>query len=153
MPARIFGGLRFANPPYARRKFVSHLVDLSEAVGMTGGRLPHYGARRSGQGRRDRMVLVALPKMTEGTPPDPLARLGERLAKAEAGQARQRPSRPGGANLQEGLSLGLRIGLELVVAVVVGTGLGWAFDYVFGTQPWGTLVLFFLGGRRVMIKD
>src|SRR5260370_9528706 len=82
--------------------------------------------------------------MTEGTPPDPLARLGERLAKAEEGRARQSPGRPGGANLQQGLSLGLRIGVELVVAVVVGTGLGWAFSFLFGALPWGTLVLFFL---------
>ncbi len=110
---------------------------------MTGGRLRHYGARRSDRGGRDRMVLVALPKMTEGTPPDPLARLGERLAKAEEGRARQLPGRPGGTNLQQGLSLGLRIGVELVVAVVVGTGLGWAIDWGLGTQPWGTLVLFF----------
>jgi ATP synthase protein I len=98
------------------------------------------------------MVLIALPKMTQGTPPDPLARLGERLAKAEEGRARQLPSGPAGANLQQGLSLGLRIGVELVVAVVVGTGLGWAFDRVLGTQPWGTLVLFFLGVAAGMLN-
>jgi ATP synthase protein I len=99
------------------------------------------------------MVLAALPKMTEGTPPDPLARLGERLAKAEEGRARQLPGRPaGGANLQQGLSLGLRIGVELVVAVVVGTGLGWAIDWGLGTQPWGTLVLFFLGVAAGMLN-
>ena len=90
-------------------------------------------------------MLVALPKMTEGTPPDPLARLGERLAKAEEGRARQSPGRPGGANLQQGLALGLRIGVEFVVAVVMATGLGWVLDRWLGTRPWGTIVLFFLG--------
>ena len=98
------------------------------------------------------MVLVALPKMTEGTPPDPLARLGERLAKAEAGRVRQHPGSPGEANLQLGLSLGLRIGVELVVAVVVGTGLGWAVDEVLGTQPWGILVLFLIGVAAGMLN-
>ena len=116
------------------------------------GWVPHYGARRSGRGGRDRKVLVALPKMTEGTPPDPLARLGERLAKAEAGRVRQHPGSPGEANLQLGLSLGLRIGVELVVAVVVGTGLGWAIDWALGTQPWGTLVLFLLGVAAGMLN-
>src|SRR6266446_4307698 len=43
-----------------------------------------YGARRSGRGGRDRMVSVALPQMSEGGPPDPLARLGERLARARS---------------------------------------------------------------------
>jgi len=47
---------------------------------------------------------------------------------------------------------GLRIGLELVVAVVVGTGLGWAIDWALGTQPWGTLVLFFLGVAAGMLN-
>jgi ATP synthase protein I len=90
--------------------------------------------------------------MSEGTPPDPLARLGERLAQAEEERARHRPSEPTRANLNEGLALGLRIGLELVVAVVVGTGLGWAIDWVLGTQPWGTLALFLLGVAAGMLN-
>src|SRR6266478_3716855 len=108
MPARIFGGLRFAHPPYARCKFVSHLVDLIETCRVDRGAAAPLWCAPFRPGRPDWMVSVALPKRTEGTPPDPLARLGERLAKAEAGRARQLPGGSGGANLQQGLSLGLR---------------------------------------------
>jgi ATP synthase protein I len=83
--------------------------------------------------------------MSEGTPPDPLARLGERLDKARAGRTDPRPVIRGQSSLQQGLGLGFRIGVELVVAVVVATGLGWAIDRWLGTRPWGLIVLFFLG--------
>ena len=96
--------------------------------------------------------MAALLQMSEGTPPDPLARLGERLARAQEGRTGHSPSRQGGAPSQQGLALGLRIGLELVVAVIVGTGLGWAIDRVLGTRPWGTLVLFFLGVAAGMLN-
>jgi ATP synthase protein I len=92
------------------------------------------------------MVSVALPQMSEGGPPDPLARLGERLDKARsarAGEPAAGRDDPGGQ--QRAMSLGLRIGIEFVVAVVAATGLGWALDRWLGTRPWGTIVLFFLG--------
>lgn len=91
--------------------------------------------------------------MSEGTPPDPLARLGERLDKARAGRRVERQPVVGDRSaLQQGLGLGFRIGIELVVAVVVATGLGWAIDRWLGTRPWGMIVLFFLGVGAGMLS-
>src|SRR5712691_6279194 len=83
--------------------------------------------------------------MSEGRPPDPLARLGERLDKARAMRTGEPAPGPGEPALQQGVGLGLRIGVEFVVAVVLATGLGWVLDRWLGTRPWGTIVLFFLG--------
>ena len=98
-------------------------------------------------------MLVALPTMSEGGPPDksardPLVRLGERLEKArlERGQANA-----GGDSTSSGdggaLGFGFRIGVELVAALCVGLALGWV-AYRFLPAPWGTIgliVFFFLG--------
>src|SRR5260370_13767851 len=90
--------------------------------------------------------------MSEGRPPDPLARLGERLDKARATRTGEPAPGPGEPALQQGVGLGLRIGVEFVVAVVVATGLGWALDRWLGTRPWGTIVLFFLGVGAGMVS-
>jgi ATP synthase protein I len=90
--------------------------------------------------------------MSEGGPPDPLARLGERLEKARASRGEKPTAAPNNAGLQQGVGLGLRIGVEFVVAVIVATGLGWAIDSWVGTRPWGTIVLFFLGVGAGMLS-
>jgi ATP synthase protein I len=89
--------------------------------------------------------------MSEDPPSDPLARLGEKLDKAQAGRA---PARKPGGNpgMQQGLALGFRIGIELVTAVVVSVGLGWAIDRWLGTRPWVMLVMFFLGIAAGMLN-
>ena len=48
--------------------------------------------------------------------------------------------------------MGLRIGVELVVAIVVATALGWGLDRWWGTSPWLTIVLFFLGVAAGMVN-
>src|SRR6266478_5362039 len=91
--------------------------------------------------------------MSEGGPPDPLARLGERIDKARAERVRRQPAAVNDRSaLQQGLGLGFRIGIELVVAVGVATGLGWAIDHWLGTRPWGMIVLFFLGVAAGMLN-
>jgi ATP synthase protein I len=90
--------------------------------------------------------------MSEGEPPDRLARLGERLDRARAKDAVEPAAGPDDPALQQGMGLGLRIGVEFVVAVVVATGLGWALDRWLGTRPWGTIVLFFLGVGAGMVS-
>src|SRR5919201_754938 len=87
--------------------------------------------------------------MSESGPPDPLARLGERLDKARARRGGD-PSvtGPDNAALQQGVGLGFRIGIEFVVAI----GLGWAIDRWLGTRPWGMIVLFFLGVGAGMLS-
>jgi ATP synthase protein I len=90
--------------------------------------------------------------MSEGGPPDPLARLGERLDKARARRGGEPVVAPDNAAMQQGVGIGLRIGIEFVVAVVVATGLGWAIDRWLGTRPWGTVMLFFLGVGAGMLS-
>src|SRR5436853_760745 len=90
--------------------------------------------------------------MSEGGPPDPLARVGERLDKARAGRGGEPAARPDNAGLQQGMGLGFRIGIEFVVAIIVATGLGWAIDSWAGTRPWGMIVLFFLGVGAGMLS-
>jgi ATP synthase protein I len=90
--------------------------------------------------------------MSEGGPPDPLARLGERLDRARAARGGEPEAAADRAASQQGMGLGLRIGVEFVVAVVVATGLGWALDRWLGTRPWGTIVLFFLGVGAGMLS-
>src|SRR5712672_4633503 len=91
--------------------------------------------------------------MSEGGPPDPLARLGERIDKARAERVRRQPAAVSDPSaLQQGLGLGFRIGIELLVAVGVATGLGWAIDHWIGTRPWGMIVLFFLGVAAGMLN-
>jgi ATP synthase protein I len=90
--------------------------------------------------------------MSENRPPDPLARLGEKIDKARAERVRGQPAVGDRSALQQGLGLGVRIGIELVVAIVVATGLGWAIDRWFGTRPWGMIVLFFLGVAAGMLN-
>lgn len=90
--------------------------------------------------------------MSEGRPPDPLARLGEEIDKARAERVRRQPAVADRSVLQQGLGLGVRIGIELVVAVAVATGLGWAIDRWLGTRPWGMIVLFFLGVAAGMLN-
>jgi len=96
--------------------------------------------------------IVALPRMSESRPPDPLARLGEKIDKARAERVRRQPAVGDRSAMQQGLGLGVRIGIELVVAIVVATGLGWAIDRWFGTRPWGMIVLFFLGVAAGMLN-
>ena len=43
------------------------------------------------------------------------------------------------------MAVGLRLSSELVAGVVVGTILGWGFDRLLSTSPWGLIVFMLLG--------
>jgi ATP synthase protein I len=88
--------------------------------------------------------------MSDGTPPDPLKRLGERLARARQ-QEGQEPER-GDSAAPQGLGLGMRIGIELVAALCVGLALGWVVDRILGTRPWGLIGFFFFGAAAGMLN-
>src|SRR5216110_1860745 len=90
--------------------------------------------------------------MSDSDKPDPLARLGQELDRAQAARAPRPEVGRGAGNLQQGMGVGFRIGIEFVVAIVVATGLGWAIDRWLGTRPWGTIVLFFLGVGAGMLS-
>ena len=89
--------------------------------------------------------------MSDDPPPDPLARLGAEIDRARRERLRQetkgRSGPPPGA-----LGLGLRVAVELVSALCVGLALGWVFDRILGTRPWGLIVFFFLGSAAGMLN-
>jgi ATP synthase protein I len=82
-------------------------------------------------------------------PPDPLARLGEKIDQAR----RERQKGSGrSASPQGPLGLAFRIAVELVAALGVGIAIGWGIDRVLGTRPWGLIVFFFIGAAAGMLN-
>jgi ATP synthase protein I len=43
------------------------------------------------------------------------------------------------------MAMGLRLSSELVAGVLVGAGVGWGFDRLLSTSPWGLIVFLLLG--------
>lgn len=62
---------------------------------------------------------------------------GVRPAQAAADGVRQRE--------MTGLGRGFRLASEFVAAIIVGAALGWGADTLFGTTPWGMIILLLLG--------
>ncbi|MCJ2055424.1 AtpZ/AtpI family protein [Methylobacterium sp. J-048] len=86
---------------------------------------------------------------TEGTPTD--SELSARLRHLETQIERKRPqaapdpsSRPRGTG-PSSLGQAMTISTEFVAGVIAGGILGWIVDHVFGTKPWGLIVLLMLG--------
>ena len=66
-------------------------------------------------------------------------RLGEnRPARSEATGATDGQPRPG-------WGMALRLGADFAAGVVLGAALGWGVDRLFGTSPWGLIVLLLFG--------
>jgi ATP synthase protein I len=102
--------------------------------------------------RPGRVSVVALPGMSEDPPSDPLARLGERIDRARQERLREETRQRGGPPQGGALGVGFRIAIELVAALCVGLALGWVFDRVLGTKPWGLIAFFFLGAAAGMLN-
>jgi ATP synthase protein I len=49
------------------------------------------------------------------------------------------------ATTRSGMAMGLRLAADLVAGVALGGALGWGFDRLFGTSPWGLMVFLVLG--------
>ena len=88
-------------------------------------------------------------KGAEQTPTD--SDLSARLRRLETQIERKRPQaapdpsarpRSGGAS---SLGQAMTISTEFVAGVIAGGILGWIVDHVFGTKPWGMIVLLMLG--------
>jgi ATP synthase protein I len=73
-----------------------------------------------------------------------LRSLGERLDRRDAAHSAANVSGAQGSD-PSALARGLRLSAELVGGVAVGAGLGLGLDYLFGTSPWGFIVLVLLG--------
>jgi ATP synthase protein I len=74
-----------------------------------------------------------------------LSRLGERLGQARSRRSPEIRSAPGASADPSAFARGLRLSSELVGGVIFGAGLGWLFDLLLGTKPWGLIVFFLLG--------
>jgi ATP synthase protein I len=78
------------------------------------------------------------------------AALAARLRELDRGIDRNRSARGGSASRHEapdrpGMALALKLGADFVAGVLVGAALGWGFDRLFGTSPWGLTVFLLLG--------
>jgi ATP synthase protein I len=89
--------------------------------------------------------------MSEGRPPDPLARLGERIGQARREQSERRGGGRG-ASPHAPLGIAFRVAIELVAALGVGLAIGWGLDRLLGTRPWGLIVFFFIGAAAGMLN-
>ena len=74
-----------------------------------------------------------------------LRSLNERRAAEEARTARQQPARGD-------WGMAVKLSSEFIAAVIVGGALGFGFDYLLGTSPWGLIVFFFLGFAAAVLN-
>jgi ATP synthase protein I len=72
-----------------------------------------------------------------------LRNLGKRLDKGR-GDLGEDP-RQDTAPRSPGVAMAMRLASDFVAGVVVGAALGWGFDRLFDTSPWGLVVLVLLG--------
>jgi ATP synthase protein I len=76
-----------------------------------------------------------------------LGSLDQRLSAIE-GNRKNRTDPSGNEQAQakaSAMAMGLRLSSELVAGVLVGAGLGWGFDRLLSTSPWGLIVFLLLG--------
>jgi ATP synthase protein I len=52
---------------------------------------------------------------------------------------------------QSGLGFAYRVGIEFISGILVGLLLGYAVDHIFGTQPWGLVVMVLLGASAGLL--
>ena len=100
------------------------------------------GTKDSGTGSRDKSPDEAALSARLGS-------LDQRLSAIE-GSRKTRTDQSG--NEQDAaqakasaMAVGLRLSSELVAGVLVGAGLGWGFDRLLSTSPWGLIVFLLLG--------
>ncbi|MFC7053582.1 AtpZ/AtpI family protein [Hansschlegelia quercus] len=74
-----------------------------------------------------------------------LDRLGRELKRRTDAEATQAEGERNARSDYTGMSQALRLGSEFVAGVVAGAAVGWAFDYVLETKPWGLIVFLLLG--------
>jgi ATP synthase protein I len=73
-----------------------------------------------------------------------LRRLGEELGSETPREPSESDGGRPGADAS-GFTRGFRLASEFVAGVLVGAGIGWAFDRLLGTSPFGLIVFLLLG--------
>ena len=74
-----------------------------------------------------------------------LRSLGKRLDQIGPSRTAEPGSASPPSTDMSGFARGMRLSAELVGGVVIGFILGWLFDRVLGTTPWGLIVFLLLG--------
>ena len=123
--------LRVTGRNFHSRGIVSGLHSMAE------------GANDGGNGNRGK------PSSEEAALSARLGSLDHRLSEIQ-GSRKIRTDQSG--NEQNGaqarasaMAIGLRLSSELVAGVLVGAGLGWGFDRLLSTSPWGLIVFLLVG--------
>ena len=68
-----------------------------------------------------------------------------RLRALNARRETERAAEIAGAKGRSDWGMAVKLSSEFIAAVIVGGALGFAFDWLFDTSPWGLIVLFMLG--------
>jgi ATP synthase protein I len=91
----------------------------------------------SGEGKPDRT-----PHSDDAALSRKLRDLDRRLDKQRAERVNETAPEPA---RRPGIGMALRLGADFVAGVVVGAAIGWGFDALLGTSPWGLIVFLLLG--------
>src|SRR3977135_1930410 len=100
------------------------------------------GTNNGGNGNRDKSPDEAALSARLGS-------LDHRLSEIR-GNRKTSTDQPGsesgdGAARASAMARGFRLSSELIAGVVVGAVIGWGFDRLLSTSPWGLIVFFLLG--------
>jgi ATP synthase protein I len=101
------------------------------------------GTNSDGNGNRDKSSLEEAALSAR------LGSLDHRLSEIRDNRERQ-TGQTGvgsgdGAARASAMARGFRLSSELIAGVVVGAGIGWGFDKLLSTSPWGLIVFVLLG--------
>ena len=101
------------------------------------------GANTSGNGDREQ------PSSNEAALSARLGSLDQRLSEIRDGRKTQMDQTGAGsgdgAARASAMARGFRLSSELIAGVVVGALMGWGFDRLLSTSPWGLIVFFLIG--------
>ncbi|MBN9580726.1 MAG: AtpZ/AtpI family protein [Afipia sp.] len=100
-----------------------------------------HGKRRSRDGRNNK------PPADETALSARLDSLNQRLSEVRKDRQSQTDQSGGGAASANASAMarGFRLSSELIAGVLVGAVIGWGFDRLLSTSPWGLIVFFLLG--------
>src|ERR1700730_10157430 len=100
------------------------------------------GTNDSGNGSRDKSPDEAALSARLGSPDQRLSEIRDSRKIGTDPSGSEQDTAPAKASA---MAIGLRLSSELVAGVLVGAGLGWGFDRLLSTSPWGLIVFLLLG--------
>jgi ATP synthase protein I len=86
-----------------------------------------------------------MPEHSEESLEERRRRLGASLGRMAVDDEKEAKAEASAEVSRKGMAVAVKLSSEFVSAIIVGAGLGWLFDWFFGTLPWGLVVLLLLG--------